>query len=130
MKTLLTLAFTLLSIVATAQARIGFTEAEIRADQTNWTWETDYSDGKKFIRTETANMYIIHSFGDDNLSRFTIVQPKESVKVQGYVQILNDQYVIVSSTKWLMYLENTILECNLKVSDKGAIYFLWTLHND
>lgn len=111
--------------ISYSQARIGWTESEIKSDFYYWTFETDYSDaGLKYIFTDDAEYAIIsYYFNSDGYCTFCAVLPNNRAGLNYYVQAYNSRYVVISDTKWKAYLESGVLIIELHF-DSESPYFI------
>lgn len=131
MKKLLILVLLTISTFVQGQARIGYSEADLRSDKelSKFVIKSDVTkEGEVYLYFESSNIIVIYGMQDGN-SVYTSIIPKSIGTVQAYVEIYNKQYVIVNATKWLQYTSNGILECNLIVADNGVQFFKWERYN-
>jgi len=81
--------------------------------------------GIDYISVETERASIVYYFNDENICYITIIVPDNQGAINYYVELYNNQYVIVSSTEWKMYSKKGIAKIKLKFGDDDICFFLW-----
>lgn len=118
-KTTLLLFALAISAFSFAQARIGYTESQIRAEFSDYKFEVGYTDdGDKFIFTRDYNSSTLTYFFLENNKCFLCkITPNNSLTLNRLVEKYNANYVIVSETKWKAYSESGILTIHLIIDE-------------
>ncbi len=119
-----------LPIYTFSQVRLGYTEEAIREEfYDNKTYDKAYKDDY---------YYISYDFGDDDVLALyyfkydqkgcysTIVAPRTQGTLNTLVERYNRQYVIISSTEWMMYHDEGIARIRLIYEDEN-VFFVWYL---
>jgi hypothetical protein len=107
-------------------SQIGMTEYEIRQEYSNSTIESAYTTGGQYyLSTELKNCYIAFYFEDNKVISLMII-PNSNEKLNGYIEFFNNNYVIISNTKWRKYANGVYTDIVLKYSAKHkSSYFLY-----
>lgn len=128
-KALLTILFGLASIVIFGQVRLGSSVTEIKKEF----WESSYKlkggytdDNLYYISIETERASVIYYFNSDKVCTLCAILPDNQGQLNYYVELYNNQYVIVSPTQWKMYSNNGIANINLVYPDEGGYVFIWS----
>ena len=128
MKTIiLVLLFCFFGYKVNAQARLGDTEWEIRAEFSEKTFTSGYTeDGDKWLKMETSIGTVGYYFGKESDWKcyMTIVIPDNQTALNVLVERYNREYVIISETEWKMYGNNGIMKISLIFAEEGGYYFL------
>ena len=127
-KILLTLFFMVMGITIFGQSRLGSTVSDIKSEfwEKKYDRKSGYTDNNQYyitIKTERAN--VIYYFDSNNVCNLTAIIPDNQGALNFYVQLYNERYVIVSSTKWKMYSNNGIADIELIYPEDGGYYFIW-----
>jgi hypothetical protein len=125
---ILTLLFSTMSLLAFGQARLGSSVEEIKAEfwEDNYNLKSGYdSDGDYFIHIETERAAVTYYFSSDKICTSTFIAPKNQGALNFYVELYNDQYVIISPTEWKMYSSDGIASVKLIYPEGGGYFFLW-----
>ncbi|KAB2908124.1 MAG: hypothetical protein LC102_06490 [Ignavibacteriales bacterium] len=110
-----------------AQARIGSTSYDIISEfrSEGITWQTA-NDGEKYLACNLTRAFVCYFFDDDDRCSLTLVFPKRQGDLNFYCQKYNDEAVIISDTKWKLYLKEGILNIELIYTDEGSYFFrIW-----
>lgn len=127
MKKLLTTTLLLLSLCVKSQTRIGFTEAEIRAEFYERTFKTYYTKtGMKFIYYTSNEMEVGYAFNKDGKCNLCTIQPLTQSVLNYYAERFNKDYVIINEKHWKWYNNNNIVDIML-LQEGSYSYFLFTL---
>jgi hypothetical protein len=117
-----------LSLSLFAQARLGFTASDIRKEfgaehkiESNTT-----DDGTYYLSIDMGHAFVIYYFDKQYICNICLVIPANQKMLNYYVQMHNEEYVIVSSTEWKMYTEHGISNIKL-IMDGEYTFFRWTI---
>lgn len=117
----------LIAVAANGQARIGFTEKEIRQDGTfsgfTFTHEVT-TEGIEYLQMQGRTYTVLYYF-KDGVCTVCAVVPKSDAALSGIVEVYNSTLVVVNATRWMQYLTGGILECDLMQTESGVQYFRW-----
>jgi hypothetical protein len=117
--------FVLISGLTFGQARVNWSEKEIRNDFPNETLEVGYTDeGKKYLIRSADLGSTIYYLDDENICTFCAVFPKNQGVLNAFAERYNKDYVIISDTKWKMYSNSGIMYIELKFKD-NSYYFIY-----
>jgi hypothetical protein len=112
-----------------AQARIGYTEKQIKSEFANYNFKTAYTkDNTKYIYWEDADLISAYYLDNKNISYACIIVPKKQGILNYLVESYNKKYVIISETQWKMYNNNGIVNIELVFRD-GATFIRFTDSN-
>ncbi len=125
LKIFLTGLFLIVGFNSFSQARIGFTESQIRSEFYYLSFEEGVTnDGFKYIYTYGDRGAIAYFFDEDGICILTRYMPYTQGDLNYYVEIYNSRYVILSETHWKAYLKNGgIIDIYLITTDDGLTYF-------
>lgn len=127
MKRLLFLSVLLIfTLSANAQARLNFTESQIRNDFPYQVFSNKTTtDGIRYISTTFDNIMIAYYFNNDGYSYFVQIIPLDNGALNGLIEYYNNHYVIISTTEWRAYGEYGIMKIELFFNNNGtqSIYF-------
>lgn len=114
--------FSLFVISANAQARIGWTEQEIKNEFSDNTFTSGFANNEVYyIQTRFIHSDIIYYFNDDNLCYGVVIFPITELDINYYVQNYNSKYVIISDKEWKQYFDNgNIMTINLFYEPKSG----------
>ena len=131
MKKLLLFLFLLIPGLSMSQPQpfFDYTPSEIREKRPNAVWNYDkWGDNNDMLSMgyDDGDSYIIYLFNEESRSMATSIAPKTQGKLQGMIEIYNNRYVIISSTKWKFYNEGSVFLCKLMQTNAGAYFFVWT----
>ncbi len=108
-----------------SQARIGFTDKEIRKEFPKGKFKSGIDkDGDKYLSVELSTMTVIYYFNSDDRCSLTAAIPDDQGSLNAMVEDYNKKYVIVSDKEWKMYNDNGIMTIELVFPEKGSAYFL------
>lgn len=129
MKRLFILAFSLLTLSAHSQARLGSTIGEIYSefkDDGITIGNTD--EGDKYAFMVLGNYLVTYFFFDKSPTcNATFIEPKTQGSLNSLVEIYNKQYVIVDNNTWKMYSQNgNVANITLFIPANGKATFLWS----
>jgi hypothetical protein len=127
-KVFITFLLTIFSVVTFAQARLGSTATDIRAEfwESHYKLKSGYNDDKiYYITIETEKANVVYYFNTDKVCTMVQIIPDNQGALNYYVELYNKQYVIVSSKKWKMYANEGIANIDLIYPEGGGYYFLW-----
>jgi len=128
-KIFLAFLLTAVSITAFGQARLGSTDADIKAEygQSRYKLKAGYnSSGSYYVSINTGIASVLYFFNEKQVCTSVCIVPNNQGVLNYYVELYNKQYVIVSSKKWKMYSDDGIANIELIYPDKGGYYFLWS----
>lgn len=126
-KILLILGFLASTFISFSQSRLGYTEAEIKSDLYLWTFQSAYTndDSTYYIYSETPDNYVVaYYFNSSGICNFCKLYTSDNATLNTFVQKYNNQYVIISDTKWKMYNSNGVMNIELIFKD-GFSYFIY-----
>jgi hypothetical protein len=109
-----------------SQARLGSTRAELFDEFAQYfpKFESPIN-GEPHMHFEMERALVIHYFNRENICVLSVISPKNQGDLNFFVEMYNNQYVIVSSTEWRMYSENGNIATVELVSNKGTTFFIW-----
>jgi hypothetical protein len=111
----------------TAQARLGYTEAQIRHEFPFKYFRSGITTlGQHYIYFEDAKFTIAYYFNDDNVSSSCMLIPATRGYLNALVEQYNREFVIISETTWKMYSETGIIYVELVFEEKGKVHFEFT----
>ncbi len=121
LKILLFISWLLFAKNLLAQARIGYTEKQIKSEFSNYNFKTAYTnDNTKYIYWEDADLISAYYLNDKNISYACIIVPKKQGVLNYLIESYNKKYVIISETQWKMYNNNGIVNIELVFKDGSA----------
>lgn len=122
MKQYITFLFLLFTTNLIGQARLGWTEKQIRTEFSNQTFTSDYADdGTKYISFRKQDYSVAYFFNNDGLCYLVFVSPYSQQLVNALVQKYNNEYVIISNTKWQYYTSGGIINIDISFpKDKNS----------
>lgn len=125
LKIFLTGLFLITCLSGFSQARIGFTESQIRSDLSYLTFTEGVSnEGYKYIYAYADRGVVAYYFGEDGLCMLTRFLPYTQGDLNFYVESYNSKYVIISETHWKAYLQNGgIVDIYLVTNSDGTTFF-------
>lgn len=108
-----------------SQARIGFTESQIRSEFYYLSFEEGVTtEGFKYIYANYERGTIAYYFDDTGLCILTRLIPFTQGDLNYLVESFNSKYVIISETQWKAYLKNGgIVNIYLVTNSDGLTYF-------
>lgn len=130
MKKIIILIIALSPLVSKGQSLWGFTPSEVREKRPGVEWHYNKWGQDKEMLTmafEQDGMYITYLFNESNKSVFTIATPLTTAKLQGMIELYNKKYVIIDNYNWKYYDSGAVHRCELKQTDDGSYYFLWSV---
>jgi len=111
---LLAIAFLVFTIPVFSQARIGFTEYQIRSDFSDYYFVSDYlSDGTKYIAM--SNFYgadVSYLFDSLGFCTFTIVTPYDNEALNTFAKFYTENYTQISDKNGKFILKMVFLQSN------------------
>ncbi len=108
-----------------SQARINWTEEQIKEDFFDYDFEKYYTDDGYYIFTDNAYLSSIAYFFDEyGYCDMTIILPDNQQALNFYVQNYNNKYVTISDTEWKAYTDNGVLIIKLVFQDNNSPYFV------
>ncbi len=126
-KAILSLIFAL-PLICNAQAYLGSTASEIKANQPDRVFKTDYAkDGTKYMYTEmTLGTFYYYFDIATGLSNMCMQIPNDLTALNTQVEVYNKKYVIKSETAWKAYLEGgAIINIKLKYDEDTKLYVFY-----
>ena len=120
----------LISIFSYSQVRLGSTASEIRQEfppsvyPTTSGWDND---GDYYLRISFAKSTTTYYFNEDGRCYLVHLWPNTQTDLNWYVQLYNQEYVIISDTEWKMYGPNGICSVRLIYPPNGGYFFAWRL---
>jgi hypothetical protein len=125
-KIMFSLVFILLNTFVFSQARIGYSELQIRNEFYYCKFDTNYNEkGQKYIGTGDFEKYfIIYYFDENNICYACTLMPKTTGYLNYFVEKYNNDFVIISNTQWKFYNENGIMFVTL-IFGSEITYFLF-----
>lgn len=106
-----------------AQARLGYTESEIKAAFPKEEFKSGFTeDYQPYIYFENQNIICFYYFNDEKTSFFCKIFPLYKSTLNYLVEKYNKEFVIISDTHWKYYTENGIIYVDL-VFENGIAYF-------
>lgn len=110
-----------------AQARIGASISEIRQEfwETKYNLKGDYDDdGDYYIQIDIERATVFYYFNEEKICYMTVISPDNQGALNYFVELYNNNYVIVSETKWKMYSKDGIANIEL-IFDGDFPFFIW-----
>lgn len=124
-KLILTLTLFVISLTSFSQARVHYTESQIRKEFNNSKFETSYTDGGvKFIYKVDENVATYYYFDNESICYMCMMIPLKQGGLNYFVEDYNSKYVIVSDTEWKFYNQNGIMYINL-IDVQGTPAFIY-----
>lgn len=127
-KFIFTFCLTIISLSIYAQARLGFSSTSIRTEfgdryeiESNTT-----DDGTYYFTIDMDHAMVIYYFDKEYICYLCLIIPANRKILNYYVQMHNEEYVVVSSTEWKMYTEHGISNIKL-IMDGEYTFFRWTI---
>ena len=127
-KIILTSIFVVTSYIVFGQARLGYSEAEIKTEFSNSRYKltSDYNeDGIYYITIETERAIVSYLFNSDKICKASFILPNNDGALNFYVEMYNKEYVILSPTNWKVYSSQGISDIELIYPENGGTFFLW-----
>jgi hypothetical protein len=126
-KIFILLLFVLLRLFVYSQARLGWTETQIRNDFSTVYFTTAYTDdGTKYIYGMYNGSNLAYFFDENGLCDFVVLYPEDQGALNYFVELYNRKYVIISDTKWKAYLTNGgVVNIELKNDDFGTFFIFY-----
>ncbi len=116
--------FAFSSLFTMAQAKIGFTEQQIRDSLPFVSFKKGETDNSiRYIVYNNDRAIIAYYFDDFGRCYLTAVLPNTQGDLNYFVEVYNNRYVIISSTEWRAYLKNGILKIKLIYPDDNSLAF-------
>jgi hypothetical protein len=124
-KLILTIVLFVISLTSFSQARVNFTESEIRKEFNKSKFETSYTEsGIKFIYQLDENVATYYYFNKESVCYMCMMIPLKQGTLNYFVEDYNSKYVIVSDTEWKFYNKNGIMYISL-IEVKGNPAFIY-----
>lgn len=115
-----------ITIFSFSQSRLGSTEREIKNEFSDRKYELEENYVQNIytisVRLEIAQVHYL--FNSDKICEMVFIYPHNQGGLNYYVEMYNNQYVVISDKKWKMYSDNGIANIELKVGDTGS-FFVW-----
>jgi len=123
-KLLLLCVFGLITNFMFSQARIGYSEKQIKDEFYDCKFEIKYSDyGQKYITTnDFYRCFVFYYFDENNICSSCLIVPKTSGDLNFYVEEYNKECVIISNTQWKFYTNSGIIDINLIFGDNFTYF--------
>jgi hypothetical protein len=100
-------------LLSMAQSRIGYTEAEIRSEFSEFTFETRFREsGEKFIVTNMVLGVMYYYFDESGHCYSCYLLPKKE-KLHAIIEKYNRDFTIISDTRWKFYGADMIIDINM-----------------
>lgn len=110
---------------AEAQARVGFTEAEIIASYSGVSFTRDYlKSGIKCITGIVDDVTLVYYFDAYGKCNCSAMMPQTQVALHSYIEYYNNTYVIISDSEWNVYVGGIKVRILLLYSEEHG-YFFW-----
>ncbi len=127
-KTVLSFLFGVFISFAYGQARLGYSEREIRNESTRRIFETGYTEENiKFIFTTYSYGSVAYYFTSEGLCQMCVVRPNNQGSLNYLIEEYNKLYVIISDTKWKMYNNTGVMLIELIYDKNGTCHFEFNL---
>ena len=128
-KKYLFIAFLFVTTIGNAQARIGFSENDIRFKEfPHKKFTSFYTDKNVYtIRWEDEDLTAVYYFNDKRICKFCVIFTKTNRIVNYLVQKYNNDFVIISNTEWRQYASNRIISIRLLYTEYKEAYFSFSL---
>ena len=125
LKIFLTGLFLIICLSGFSQARIGYTESQIRSEfSDNTFYEGVSADGYRYISTKSLRGIVVYYFDEDGFCDQTRMIPYTMADLNYLVQLYNAKYVIISDTHWKAYVQGGgILDIYLRTTSDGTSFF-------
>jgi hypothetical protein len=126
-KTMLSFFFGIFISFAYGQARLGYTEKEIRNESSQRVFDAGYTDeGIRFIFTTYSYGSVAYYFTQNGVCQTCMVRPNNQGSLNYLVEEYNRLYVIISDTKWKMYNNVGVMLIELIYDKSGDCHFEFT----
>lgn len=126
MKKIIIVLFIILPFLGNAQAHLGASFEDIKAQHTDKVFTIDYTkDGVKYTSAIMSLGTFFYYFDKEtDLTYFCIQIPKDMNALNAQVEIYNKKYVIISETSWKAYLEDGgLMKINLIYDKENKTYY-------
>lgn len=130
MKKLLTLLLVITPWLSNAQALFGYSPTEIRTKWSEMEFRYDkWGEEKNLMMMSFTKekLNVTYFFDEDNKSIITTLVPLTQGHLQAVIEHYNKRYVIVDSYTWRFYDDGSIYLCELKQTNDGRYYFMWSI---
>ncbi len=119
----LLLLFIVFSVNLFSQPRIGATEYEILKEFYQEKFDKGYTkDGVKWISFDNGLGVMLYYINEDNVCNYCFLVPHNQEIINNIVQRYNEEYVIISETKWKKYTSRGIMNILLMFKDNGYLF--------
>jgi hypothetical protein len=120
-----------------AQARLGWTEEQIRAEFSDAEFEIVFSEeplklgddvvlSKRILQVKFGDKKIVsYYFNSEGISKLVSIHPLTEGVLHGMIELYNKKYVIVSDTEWKFYGKGGVLKIRLALLENGDYYFIF-----
>lgn len=128
-KFILSALFVLFSLVAFSQSRLGYYPNQILAEfpASIYGTTTGYDqDGDYYIFVRFKRCSVTYYFNYNNQCWLSLITPHTQGNLNWFVELYNNNYVILSNTHWQMYSSEGIGDIRLLYPEGGGYYFAWT----
>lgn len=110
-----------------AQARMGYTESEIKADFKDKVFKSGLTNiNTRYVYFEEKNATITYYFDENKLSNMCRVFTTHKPTLNALVEQYNREFVIISDTHWKYYTGAEIIYVDLVFKD-GFVYFEFSI---
>ncbi len=124
---LLTIAFLFVAFSMFSQAKLGYTEQQIKNFSPNNEFTNGYAnDGSPYIFTSFDGMLVAYYFDDYGYSETVQIIVYKQGTLNYLVEKYNNQYVIISTTEWRMYSDGGVMQIKLVFNDNDTQSFWFT----
>lgn len=119
--------FLLLPLLGRAQAHIGMTDSQIRAEHTSVSFKSDEtSKGVKYISGDMGLGTFYYYFDNEGYSDFNMQIPYTMKDVNAQTEIYNSKYVILTDHSWKAYVnDGGILFITLEYDKDNKIWIFY-----
>lgn len=122
----LLLASILVTSQSNAQSRLGFSKKEILEEFEKYNPEFEMKDdGRNYVHFGMDRAVVFQYFNENDLCDMSIIVPRESDDLNFFVQLYNEQYVVLNDRNWKMYSENDTIASIELVHHDGLTFFVW-----
>lgn len=109
-----------------SQARLGSSRSEIYEEFRTYNPRFENNDeGQPYMHFQMERAVIMHYFNENNICVLTAIAPNKQGDLNFFVEMYNNQYVIISPTVWKMYSQNGAISTIELINNNGTTFFIW-----
>lgn len=132
---LLTIISIILPMMGYGQSRIGNSLQELRTEflDPEYDFEIEMVEDDLTVHYQSNDYFILHYLDKEKRVYFTLIFPQSDASMHGFIQFLNDNFVILSDLSWRQYTATQILDIHLVMNsdnpDLGPV-FSWQIYQE